>query len=519
MLAIMAKCFFSGETFLVSLIPLFALNAVKLFDYLTQSIATITRCGGTVHALICDNNRVNQSCYVKQFTPLQLDSPWIVKNPSDPDQVLYLLYDPVHIMKNIRNNWINEKTQTLFFYDQDKVLIEATWQPLKTLYKHERDLFCSNSRVTAASVQPSKLERQKVSLVLNVFCDPTVAALKTSSCATRESRITAMMVDHVTSFWKLLNCKSKSEAVRRNDPARAVLDNTDAGREAFRVLEDWAENRIFPQPDTTRDRVKTLTKDTANAISWTCKAFIALSNHLLQTDTVFRHDYVRLGFFQQDDLEKHFGYFRRSAGCNYFITTKEVFATHSLDKAKQMLKVCEEEDIADVSSSHSCELCSTTGLSESEMDFLSDLPGQVEDIAHDNSLNLFYMAGYVAYRHHDLRGRKEDFDFEDSSSFLAEMDRGKLSYPSEELFSFMRIAFLFFTLSTEKLCRKRFVTIMAEFPSFFCMDLLFINNKPLFRIANLLFKRFSMNSVQSVYEKSKRTQSQSVSKLTSSASK
>ena len=81
--------------------------------------------------------------------------------------------------------------------------------------------------------------------------------------------------------------------------------------------------------------------------------------------------------------------------------------------------------------------------------------------------------------------------------------------------SFMRIAFLFFTLTTEKLCRKRFVTIMAEFPSF-CMDLLFTKNKPLFRVANLLFKRFSMNSVQSVYEKSKRTQSQSVSKLTSS---
>ena len=88
--------------------------------------------------------------------------------------------------------------------------------------------------------------------------------LKTS-CATRESRITAKIIDHVTSFWKLLNCKGKSEAVRRNDPARAVLDNTDAGREAFRVLEDWAENRIFPQPDTTCERVKTLTKDTANA--------------------------------------------------------------------------------------------------------------------------------------------------------------------------------------------------------------------------------------------------------------
>lgn len=30
---------------------------------------------------------------------------------------LFLLYDPVHLMKNIRNNWLTEKMQTLEFKD------------------------------------------------------------------------------------------------------------------------------------------------------------------------------------------------------------------------------------------------------------------------------------------------------------------------------------------------------------------------------------------------------------------
>ena len=46
-------------------------------------------------------------------------------------------------------------------------------------------------------------------------------------------------------------------------------------------------------------------QDTCDALSWTCKSLIALSKQLL-TDSVFKHDYVKLGFFQQDDFEKHF---------------------------------------------------------------------------------------------------------------------------------------------------------------------------------------------------------------------
>ena len=100
---------------------------------------------------------------------------------------------------------------------------------------------------------------------------------------------------------------------------------------------------------------------------------------------------------------------------------------------------------------------------------LQKLPDKVEDIAYDDALNLMYMGGYVAFKHPDLRGKKEDFD-ENFTAFLNEMGRGKLSYPTEKLFTFIRITFLFFTTNPEQLCRKILIVLMAEFPSFFHVD-------------------------------------------------
>ena len=262
-----------------------------------------------------------------------------------------------------------------------------------------------------------------------------------------------------------------------------------------------------------------MTHDTAKAINWSFNALYDLASYLLRTNTEFKHEYVRPGFFQQDDLEKHFAQFRRSAGCNYFVTTKEVFATHSIDKAKMMLGVCEQDDLSDVSDSHLCDLCKEPGVTEQEFELLSDLTDHLEGISNDDDMNLFYAAGYIAFKHKNLRGRYNEYeDLDESSAFLTEMDRGKLSYPSEELFLFLRLAFLFFTKSKDKLCRRKLVYIMQELPSFFMLDI-FVSEKPLSRIANILFKRFSDNIGQDVYRGCRKTQSATLAKLSSKSSK
>ena len=39
--------------------------------------------------------------------------------PNSKFSSLFTLYDPTHLFKNVRNNWITEKTQTLEFLDPE----------------------------------------------------------------------------------------------------------------------------------------------------------------------------------------------------------------------------------------------------------------------------------------------------------------------------------------------------------------------------------------------------------------
>ena len=67
---------------------------------------------------------------------------------------------------------------------------------------------------------------------------------------------------------------------------------------------------------TCGERVKSLTKDTSNALSHTCRGLTDLAKHLL-TDKMF--SYVMLGNFTSDPIEKEFGKLRQGSGGKYFI--------------------------------------------------------------------------------------------------------------------------------------------------------------------------------------------------------
>ena len=112
-------------------------------------------------------------------------------------------------------------------------------------------------------------------LVLNGF-----VTTRSSSCATEDSNLCADFISEFVSFWRLLNCKSQFEATRRNIDDRAVPDLTEKGQVLFTKLDDGANKRIIPKPPRGNLRVKTLTKDTDDAIKCTCQALISMSRDL-----------------------------------------------------------------------------------------------------------------------------------------------------------------------------------------------------------------------------------------------
>jgi hypothetical protein len=113
-LCVMVKCFFGGKKFLAKLLPCHALKAEFQHQQVVTLIHDLESFGAKVLGIITDNNRVNQA-FFRMFSPLTSDQPWIAQSPVEPTRPLFLMYDPVHLLKNIRNNWITEKSQTLSF--------------------------------------------------------------------------------------------------------------------------------------------------------------------------------------------------------------------------------------------------------------------------------------------------------------------------------------------------------------------------------------------------------------------
>ena len=99
--------------------------------------------------------------------------------PNSVFRDLFLLYDPTHLFKNIRNNWITEKTKSLSFRDPtSQQNITAKWADLVELYKNCSESGLNMTKLSYQTLYPDRFDKQMVLLVVNVFNEKTVAALK-----------------------------------------------------------------------------------------------------------------------------------------------------------------------------------------------------------------------------------------------------------------------------------------------------------------------------------------------------
>ena len=96
-----------GKRFLYKALPVYRLSAGFQYEQVVDMLNLIRSCNGITVAISCDKNRVNQS-FFKKFN---LISPWRTTGN------IFLLYDYVHLIKSMRNNWLTEKMQELKYSD------------------------------------------------------------------------------------------------------------------------------------------------------------------------------------------------------------------------------------------------------------------------------------------------------------------------------------------------------------------------------------------------------------------
>ena len=89
----------------ISLTPVQNMVAADLHQLILQVINNVTKAGFRIISLISDNNIINRNSF-KLLSGTDVLKPYII-NPVNKEDTIYILFDTVHLLKCVRNNWIN----------------------------------------------------------------------------------------------------------------------------------------------------------------------------------------------------------------------------------------------------------------------------------------------------------------------------------------------------------------------------------------------------------------------------
>ena len=236
MLGVLMKCLHGGPSLMISVTPVCNLTAEFQYDVVLRNATVIEKCGGTVVGSITDNHKINQR-YSRSFNRIENEmDPCQAIHPLDESRIWFLLFDPVHLLKCIRNNWITEKCRKLTF---DGVSI-GNFEDVRAIYSKERESILKTTPLTYASVYPSQLQRQNVQHVLRVFNEKVIAALRLEN-----KNSTADFIQQVLTWWNIQNVSSKGQDIRMRDPSRAVQTPESTNLQLYADLFKQAESGKF----------------------------------------------------------------------------------------------------------------------------------------------------------------------------------------------------------------------------------------------------------------------------------
>ncbi|XP_065668955.1 uncharacterized protein LOC136088647 [Hydra vulgaris] len=174
----------------------------------------------------------------------------------------------------------------------------------------------------------------------------------------------------------------------------------------------------------TGKRVKQLTLDTSNAIAHSCYGFIDLVETLLSNGA----NYVLLGWFSTDPLEKAFSKLRQGSGGTYFINAKSVIEKINIQHTKLILQLNIPVDGID---GHTCDIC-FRDISTDEKELLDNIHDLESSVNKSTLVAIVYIAGYVQKSEIKIYDDSTNYYYK-YGSYLYSLNRGGLEIPSDTL--------------------------------------------------------------------------------------
>ena len=211
-----------------------------------------------------------------------------------------------------------------------------------------------------------------------------------------------------------------------------------------------------------RNRVQTLTRETADSLSQTLDGLVALTKMLLEDENI---KYILLGVFQSDCIEGEFGIYRQAFGGLYYITLEQVLVAAKSRRLKliQVLDV-DTDQISDIPA---CVHCQKLELTDSDVNLIDELESRALDLTQEEQNSIFYVAGYVSKKEkYSSNSSDQDADLlaennNNNSEFLNLVSRGKLTSPPVKLFEYCLLCYAFYK-NSPKTCRRQIIYIFEK---------------------------------------------------------
>ena len=448
--AFMLASIFSKNKDVAALQPVKNLDTSFLHDIVMKALKMVESAGYKVVALISDNNRINRNVFGAICGGTLKPS---IVHPLDSSRQLFFLFDSVHLLKSIRNNWINQINQTFIFPRVDGSTAKACFAHLKQLYDSERNAIAKLAPgLTVMALHPNNTQRQNVTLALKVFAEKNISALTEFGnrfnfgvSGTRDFILT------IVQLWKILNVKQMRKGQQLNDvfcePIRSLHDDKLNWLSTFY---DWlcAWERLQLNP-----RSGCLSKETLFALKQTVLAAKLIAEYLLRE---LGCHYVLLGKFQTDDLEFRFSQYRQLCGANYNVSVTQIMESEKKLRIVSVMKLISHSNgeltVNDFIAGCRQEVDTNESEQESNTN-LSVFPtvlSECDDIViSDSEMSaLVFIAGYVGFKLKrkitcvDCRlelfiekALECDVACDESFRYMADIDCGGLTWPTELLLS------------------------------------------------------------------------------------
>lgn len=422
----------------VHILPARTMNSHSLHAVLKNVIIGLEEIGFKVLAVVSDNNAINRKALSMFSDPPKLSI--VYPNPKDATRPMFYVVDSVHLLKCIRNNWINQKNlgTNLYFpmFDLSNNSVHpdciqwASFKDLRELHKLEASQLLKYSyRLSSKALNPSNFERQNVKLVLQIF-NAFVAEALDHHCnfhALWHAKETANFIRIVLRWWKIVNVKTPHKGHHHRDVYEEPVSclNGDPKLEFLDAFVTWLDVWESYKHDNG-----ILTRETQSALRHSAYAILEFTKYCL---VELRYKYVLLGKLQTDGLENRFGQYRQMAGGHYHISIRQLYESEGRIRLQNTLPIMSSDDFIDEAP--------PSATATNQQDFRVTVKPEDLDSLSTRVAVFAYVGGFCTnsvvktlkcnYCQENLVADSCDAECDgDANSLIASLNRGGLKFPN-----------------------------------------------------------------------------------------